>query len=801
MTSSRSLGRTLAVVAGGIAILLATAAGLLICAAHNLNAIIASNHGVLLRYVGRVVGREITVDRIAARVGWGITVELENLKVADDPAFSELPFLLSQGVSCQLELLSLLSGRERITRLVFEQPQIWLRRSAQGVLNLSTLGAGVGSATAVADSKITALKLSALRVVSMSVENGQLYYEDAAQPGAGPLTLSQVALELEGFSARAPFDIDLRLAWSASAKQNVDLSGKVGPLLSNGRFDYSRVPLELKMTADSIEWATLAAALASASAPLPIPISIDGPFSIVSQIRGSIGDLSFDSSADLGGVKVGVPGQFEKPPGTAMEINAKGRWLEDALAVQAAKLKLAGMEVQASGVVYDPARQSSSAQVHSNQFDLAPLGAMLRATRSFAASGQAQFQGTVRVEHGAPNPDLTVTLDSVSAQVAPLSPPEIREVSGSVRVVGQRVSTQQLSFAAGSSRGTLRAELDSLSPLQMTYALSLDQLRPGEFLSRLDQTNVLQNVSAVGIVHGDPAAPIIEGNLRSGSGMVSGVGYSNLIADQSYDGRQVTARKVSLNALGGTLELSGIVTTESRPRFDLVLVPRNVDARQLFQSQQMSAASWVRGAISGQLQVAGSGGSFDQSERTLSGSGSLTIDHGKLLGINIVAVALNKVATAPGVSQLITDVFRTSNRSLFGDPATELDRATMTFVMSGGRVTTHDLLIQSRGYGIKADGWFDLRRQLEMTADITLVSGLDVAVPIVVSGELPVPLVLPNIPRLAERVALGALAVPGDIIQKGVSGLGTLFGGSQGAGGGSGSSSGSILSPLENLLP
>ena len=527
MTSSRSLGRTLAVVAGGIAILLATAAGLLICAAHNLNAIIASNHGVLLRYVGRVVGREITVDRIAARLGWGITVELENLKVADDPAFSELPFLLSQGVSCQLELLSLLSGRERITRLVFEQPQIWLRRSAQGVLNLSTLGAGVGSATAVADSKITALKLSALRVVSMSVENGQLYYEDAAQPGAGPLTLSQVALELEGFSARAPFDIDLRLAWSASAKQNVDLSGKVGPLLSNGRFDYSRVPLELKMTADSIEWATLAAALASASAPLPIPISIDGPFSIVSQIRGSIGDLSFDSSADLGGVKVGVPGQFEKPPGTAMEINAKGKWLEDALAVQAAKLKLAGMEVQASGVVYDPARQSSSAQVHSNQFDLAPLGAMLRATRSFAASGQAQFQGTVRVEHGAPNPDLTVTLDSVSAQVAPLSPPEIREVSGSVRVVGQRVSTQQLSFAAGSSRGTLRAELDSLSPLQMTYALSLDQLRPGEFLSRLDQTNVLQNVSAVGIVHGDPAAPIIEGNLRSGSGMVSGVGYSN----------------------------------------------------------------------------------------------------------------------------------------------------------------------------------------------------------------------------------------------------------------------------------
>jgi hypothetical protein len=119
--------------------------------------------------------------------------------------------------------------------------------------------------------------------------------------------------------------------------------------------------------------------------------------------------------------------------------------------------------------------------------------------------------------------------------------------------------------------------------------------------------------------------------------------------------------------------------------------------------------------------------------------------NGKLVGVNVVAVALDKVAGAPGVSQLVTD----------GDPDTELDQASMTFVMNGERVMTHDLTIRSSDYGITADGWFDLQKRLDMDADITLVRGLDVAIPVVVSGGLPVPLVLPNIPRLTETRRAG----------------------------------------------
>jgi len=795
-----SIRRALIIAAAGALILVAIAGALFFFAARNLDAIIAANRGKLLRYVGTTIGRQIAVERIKAHLGLGIAVELENLKIADDPAFSRRPFLTTNKVSCRVDFLPLLAGEARFARLVFAQPEIWLRRDARGELNISTFGIGAGSKPAGGADQVKAGQLSELRITSLSVEKGRLYFEQARQNG--PIAMTQVDLDLDNFSARAPFDLGLKLALPASAKQNLELSGKAGPLLLDGAFDYGRVPIDLQLKADSIQWAPSAAALARADLPVAMPVSIEGSFSIASHITGSISELSFNATADLTGIRLARVRLLEKPAGAVMTISASGKRTDGMIAVSAGKLKLAAMEVAASRVTFDPAGPSASALVSSNEFDLAPIGAMFLPMSGFGAQGRASFRGTARIDHGAANADLTLTLDGVSANVAPISPPEIREVKGNVAIAGTRVSTQGLSFAAGSSRGTLNAELDSISPWQASYALTMDLVRPGEFIGGLDQSNILENISDVGSVHGDPAAPIIDGNLRSSSGTISGIQYTNLIADQSYDGKTVTARQLNMDALGGTVGISGTVSTGTRPRFDLALRPRNVDVQRLFQTEQLSAANWVRGAVSGQFRVAGSGTSFAQSEGTLAGGGTLALSQGKLIGVNIVAVALNKVAGAPGVSQLITDVFRSSNERLFGDPDTELDQAGMTFTMSGGRVTTHDLTIQSRDYGITADGWFDLKKRLNMTAEITLVRGLDVAIPVVVAGELPVPIVLPNIPRLAERIAMGALAVPGRIIRGGANGLGTLFGGSRSSGSsGSGSGSGGILSPLKNFLP
>jgi hypothetical protein len=52
-----------------------------------------------------------------------------------------------------------------------------------------------------------------------------------------------------------------------------------------------------------------------------------------------------------------------------------------------------------------------------------------------------------------------------------------------------------------------------------------------------------------------------------------------------------------------------------------------------------------------------------------------------------------------------------------------------------------------------------------------------VTIPVYATGHTPVVVVVPDIPKLAERIALGALSVPGRIIRGGVNGLSNLIGG------------------------
>jgi hypothetical protein len=171
--------------------------------------------------------------------------------------------------------------------------------------------------------------------------------------------------------------------------------------------------------------------------------------------------------------------------------------------------------------------------------------------------------------------------------------------------------------------------------------------------------------------------------------------------------------------------------------------------------------------------------------------------NGKLIGVNIVADAINAVAAAPGVSQIVNVAFSPSHHGLLVDPNTELRSASMSFQLVGDRFTTHDLTAESPDYGIRGDGWFDMEKNLDMEADILLTFGMQVPIPVSVSGKLPNVHVLPNIPMLAEHIAVGAVTAPGRIIEGGVSAVGTLIHG--GSANGSSSNSSSIPNPINSI--
>ena len=54
------------------------------------------------------MGRHVEVGKIQAQMGWGVSVEISGLTIADDPAFSAKPFLAASEVSADVEFFPLL---------------------------------------------------------------------------------------------------------------------------------------------------------------------------------------------------------------------------------------------------------------------------------------------------------------------------------------------------------------------------------------------------------------------------------------------------------------------------------------------------------------------------------------------------------------------------------------------------------------------------------------------------------------------------------------------------------------------
>src|SRR5439155_12800186 len=135
------LGITAAVVGGLILIL----AGVVAYAYFNLTGIIRIERPFLLSKVASSVGRPVQANEIHATLGWGITLDINNVSLADDPVFSQLPFVEASQVFAQVEFLPLLAREIKVTKLSLKNPKVRIIRDRNGNLNLSTLGKRPGA--------------------------------------------------------------------------------------------------------------------------------------------------------------------------------------------------------------------------------------------------------------------------------------------------------------------------------------------------------------------------------------------------------------------------------------------------------------------------------------------------------------------------------------------------------------------------------------------------------------------------------------------------------------------------------
>jgi AsmA protein len=205
------------------------------------------------------LGRKVTLNKLDLSVLSGSLVATD-ASVADDPAFSQQPFLQASKVKIGIEVLPLIVSREiHITGFAIDSPKITLLRAANGTWNYSSIGGAQQNASANKDSSTL---IPNLTVGHVTITNGELTVGIEPTPGAPTTprrTYSQLSLEAKDFSFQKsfPFTVSAHLPGDGT----VSLSGNAGPINSR---DASLTPFSANLEAKHID--PLAAGFVDATA-------------------------------------------------------------------------------------------------------------------------------------------------------------------------------------------------------------------------------------------------------------------------------------------------------------------------------------------------------------------------------------------------------------------------------------------------------------------------------------------------------------------------------------------------------
>lgn len=205
-----------------------------------------------------VLGREVKVGNISLSLLSG-GVSADNISVADDPKFSNSPFVQAKSLKVGVEMMPLIFSKTlNVTDLTLNQPEISLVKSEKGdTWNFSSLGgnnesaakpAAKGSAPAQAPSKTSEPSPAPssgnpnLSIAKLKVSDGRL---TVSQTGSNdkPHVYDKVNVEVINFSFASSFPFTLTADLPAGGSLKLD--GHAGPISAT---DAATTPLDAKIT-------------------------------------------------------------------------------------------------------------------------------------------------------------------------------------------------------------------------------------------------------------------------------------------------------------------------------------------------------------------------------------------------------------------------------------------------------------------------------------------------------------------------------------------------------------------------
>jgi len=295
----------------GILILVMVVGGLIFVATFDVN-----------QYRGRIQSE--LEQRLGRQVGLGqmhlsllpLSFRVENVSIADDPAFSTKAFVQADQLSVSVKLLPLLHKDVEINSVDLNRPRVELVKNRQGTWNFSTIGNKSAPSQPQpqgqpqpqpktqpqppAQPQGESKKLS---LAALTITDGQVAVTDmqAGQPRA---VYDHIDVGLKDFAPDQPFSMDVAAHMPGPGDQKIRLQGQGGPVAQNNP---AATPFHGNLTLSNVAISALKQFLSS-----PALQNVDGVLSGDTKINTDAGKLSASGqttvqNAHVNGLDVGYP--------------------------------------------------------------------------------------------------------------------------------------------------------------------------------------------------------------------------------------------------------------------------------------------------------------------------------------------------------------------------------------------------------------------------------------------------------------------------------------------------------------
>jgi AsmA protein len=186
--------------------------------------------------LSEALGRPVKVGNLSLSLLSG-GVGADDLSIADDPKFSNAPFIKAKSLKVGVEMLPLILNKQlNITEIVINEPEITLLRNQAGVWNFSSLGNSSEKKPAEKSSGASNLSVGKLELTGGKISFG------AIPSKRKPIVYDKVDVVVKNLSMANAFPVTASVGLPGGGSLKLD--GTLGPINSN---DVSLSPLQAKL--------------------------------------------------------------------------------------------------------------------------------------------------------------------------------------------------------------------------------------------------------------------------------------------------------------------------------------------------------------------------------------------------------------------------------------------------------------------------------------------------------------------------------------------------------------------------